>query len=94
VYAAQKQLAGRVVLEDERVHTCLLALQERGGKLTRPALAHALGLPMLRLGGVIAALRRLLNVEGYPVLTLDEASDTVELNLALLTTQFDLRRRG
>jgi hypothetical protein len=90
VFAAQKALAGRAVLPDARVRACLLALEERGGKLTRPALAHALGVPPIRIGGFIAALRRLLNVDGYPVLTFDEASETIEINVGLLTVQFEL----
>lgn len=88
-YAAQKQLAARPSLEDERVRGCLLALDTRGGKLTRTALARALGVPPLRLAGLLTALRRLLNVDGYPVLTIDETSDTVELNRPLLETQFE-----
>jgi hypothetical protein len=35
-------------------------------------------------------MRRLLNVEGYPVLSVDEQSDTVELNRKQLFTQFGL----
>jgi tRNA G18 (ribose-2'-O)-methylase SpoU len=69
----------------------LLALDAGGGKLTRTALARALSLPLLRVTGLIAALRRLLNVDGYPVLAVDE-SDTVELSRALLMTQFELER--
>ena len=38
----------------------------------------------------LAALRRLLNVEGYPILPVDDAADTVELNRPLLEKQFDL----
>ena len=90
IYVSQKTLAARPAVEDERVRVCLQALEARGGKLTRAALARALGLPPLRVTGLIAALRRLLNVDGYPVLALDEASDTVELNRALLATQFEL----
>jgi hypothetical protein len=89
-YAAQKQLAARPGLDDERVRRCLVALDERGGKMTRAAMARALAVPPLRLAGMFAALRRLLNVEGYAVLSVDEASDTVELNRHLLETQFDL----
>lgn len=89
-FAAQKTLAGRVGLPDDRIRACLVALDERGGKLTRGALAHVLGVPLLRVGGFIAALRRVLNVDGYPVLTLDETADTVELNVPLLTVQFEL----
>ena len=69
---------------------CLLALDERGGKMTRTAFARAVGIPPLRLAGLLAALRRLLNVDGYPVLSVDEASDTVELNRPLLEKQFEL----
>ena len=35
-------------------------------------------------------MRRILNVEGYDVLSIDEASETVELNRELLDTQFGL----
>ena len=39
---------------------------------------------------MISALRRLLNVEGYAVLSVDEQADTVELNRKQLFTQFGL----
>jgi hypothetical protein len=81
--AAQRQMASRVALPEERIRVILGALDERGGKLTGPAL------PM-RLGGMISALRRLLNVEGCAVLSVDEQSDTVELNRKQLFTQFGL----
>ena len=32
----------------------------------------------------------MLNVDGYPVLSRDEASDSIELNRDLLVRQFDL----
>jgi hypothetical protein len=44
----------------------------------------------MRLGGVLSALRRVLNIEGYAVLSVDEQADTVELNLKQLFTQFGL----
>jgi hypothetical protein len=88
--AAQRQLASRVALPEERIRVILSALDEWGGKLTRPALAKRIGVPPMRLGGIISALRRLLNVEGYPVLSVDEQSDTVSLNRRQLFTQFGL----
>jgi hypothetical protein len=90
--AAQRRLAARTPLPDERIAAVLVALESRGGKLLRPALAQASGLPPGRLTGTLAALGLLLNVEGYPILTVDENSDTVELNLPLLREQFGLRR--
>lgn len=88
--AAQRQMASRVALPEERIRAILIALEERGGKLTRPALAKRLGVAPMRLAGMISALRRLLNVEGYAVLSVDEQSDTVELNLKQLFGQFGL----
>ena len=68
----------------------LSALDARGGKLTGPALAESLGVPLFRLGGIVSALRRVLNVDGYAVLSVDETSETIELNRDLLATQFGL----
>jgi hypothetical protein len=90
VMQAQQQFAQRVALPEERVRAILAALVERGGKLTRPALAKRLDVPVLRLAGMLSALRRVLNVDGYAVLSVDEASDTVELNKAQLLAQFGL----
>ena len=88
--AAQRAQAARTHLSDDRLREILAALDERGGKLTRAALAKRLGVPPLRIGGILSALRRVLNVEGYAVLSVDEASDTVELNRTLLDAQFGL----
>ena len=90
--AAQRLLAARTPLPDERIAAVLGALAARGGKLLRPALAQACGLAPARLVGTLAALQLLLNVEGYSILSVDETSDTVELNLPLLREQFALAR--
>ena len=75
--------------EDDRVRQMLLALDERG-KLTRPALAQKLGVAYVRLPGILSALRRVLNVEGFDVIQVDEASDTVSFDRALLCRQFEI----
>ncbi len=90
--AAQRRQATRTPLADERIAAVLGALAVRGGKLLRPALAQACGLAPARLAGTLAALQLLLNLEGYPILSVDEISDTVELNLPLLREQFALTR--
>lgn len=94
IYASQRQLAARVALPDEKMRVLLLALAERGGKLSLAALAHRLGLPEVRLGGLLSAVRRLLNVDQALVLRVDEAAGMVELNKALLLQQFQLRGQG
>jgi hypothetical protein len=89
-FIEQRRAAGRTPLPDERISEFLGALDEHGGKLTRAALAHKLGMSPLRLAGTIATMRRILNVEGYAVLAVDEASDTIALSRELLYAQFDL----
>ena len=94
IYASQRQLAARVALPDEKMRLLLTALSERGGKLSRAALAQRLALPEMRLGGMLSAVRRMLNVDQAPVLVVDEAAGTVELDIALLQQQFRLVARG
>lgn len=90
-FGQQKKLAGRSAPTDEVFRTLLTALDARGGKMTSAALARVMNFPPLRLRGLLAVAQRVLNVDGYAVLTRDESSDTVELNLELLRRQFDLR---
>ena len=89
-FAAQRRRAARTALPDERIRAVLAALDARGGRLTRTALGTVLGVPAFRIDGILSALRRLLNVDGYDVLAVDDASETVTLNRDLLLVQFDL----
>lgn len=90
VFEQQKGLGGRGLPADEVFAKLLGALDRRGGKLTSVALARALEFPALRLSGLLAKAQRVLNIDGYAVLSRDDASDTVELNRELLLKQFDL----
>lgn len=94
IYGSQRQLAARVAPPDDKLRLLLTALAERGGKLSRSALAHRLSLPEVRMGGLLSAVRRLLNVDQMAVISVDEAAGTVELNVALLQQQFRLPRSG
>jgi hypothetical protein len=88
MFRSQKQLAARAALRDDEIRHLLEALEERGGKMSKPALAQRLGLPLMRVSGFVNAARRLLNVDQVNVLTLDEADGSITLNRALLETQF------
>jgi len=90
VFEQQKQLGGRGLPADELFAKLLGMLDGRGGKMTSVALARALEFPALRLPGLLAKVQRVLNIDGYAVLSRDDASDTVELNRELLLKQFDL----
>ena len=48
----------------------------------------------VRLRGTLAVMRQLLNVDGYPVLSVDEDTGDVVLDVALLREQFGLRAAG
>ena len=58
------------------------------GRLSAVAAAATAGRPGRDPDGVVATLQRLLNVEGYPVLTV--TGGTVELNVELLRLQFQV----
>lgn len=66
------------------VSTCC----SRAADAHRPLSWPRLGLPATRLPGAMSHLRRLLNVEAYPVISMDPDNTTVLLDQALLTQQF------
>jgi hypothetical protein len=90
VYQRQVSIVGRAALPPDLLRAILLALQDRGDRMLKSALAQRIGQPEFRLPGVIASLRRVMNVDGYPVVTFEEASGTVGLNRQLLKTQFEI----
>ena len=72
-----------------RRSACLPGNRWRAGSHWQTAnLVQALGQPELRLRGILVVLQRLLNVEGYQVVAIDDATGTIELNRSLLAKQF------
>lgn len=92
VYAEQRRRAGRGAPDDTRVRTILGALLRNGGRLHETTLAGVAQIPAARLRNVLAAVRKLLNVEGYDVLGVDADQVTVVLDVRLLREQFHLGR--
>ena len=89
VLAEQREAAGRQALDDEDI-AVLLAVLDRAGGVAPPALvAEVTELPLSRIRGKLEALRRMLNVDGYPILAI-EADGTARLNRELLATQFQV----
>jgi hypothetical protein len=86
-WASQRRLAGRAVLDDDRARTLLGAPDARGGVAAKRVLAADTGISPMRIDTTLSALRRMLNVEGYPVL---DVGDDVRFDKRLLTEQFDL----
>jgi hypothetical protein len=88
ILAAQKEAAGRLALADEDLVRFLVTLDEAGGSLPLQALARAQETPVTRIRSKLAALRRMLNVDGYSVLSEEEGA--VRLDRKRLILQFRL----
>ncbi len=89
-YRKRHKLAGRAALPDARVTALLSALVAVGGRGRIDSVAADADIPAHRISLTITALRRLLQVEGYPVLDLDPDGQTVILDERLLREQFQL----
>jgi hypothetical protein len=86
----QLQRNARLGLDADRARRFLETLAERGGRLPLDAMARQLDLPHVRLTGLVAAMRRVLNLDGYSTLSVDEASSTVVVNADLVRSLFGL----
>ena len=89
VLESQREIAGRQALDAESTRAFLTVLGARNGVASPGVLADSLSLPQTRLRTKLEALRRMLNVDGYPVLTI-ESDGTARLNIDLLRTQFEV----
>jgi hypothetical protein len=89
-YTSRRDELARVRADDERVAAALHLLMARGGVATAAAIASTCGLSKGRVRGFLAVLARILNIEGYTVLSLDDKSDEVRINQEMLRSQFHL----
>ncbi len=90
VYEHQKAMIRRHPVEDSVMRACLSALDASGGIMTPAGFAKAADVAMARLDGLVVKMQRVLNVDGYEILTMDWNKNRVELNVAKLKRQFDL----
>jgi hypothetical protein len=90
VYKNQKEQIRRHAPEDDVVRRALIVLEGSGGLMTPAAFSNAAEIPAARLDGLVARIQRLLNVDGYDVMTLNRSENKIELNVARLRRQFDL----
>ena len=86
-FAAQRGFV-RKAPADAAVAAIIDGLTAAGGKLPVDVAAGLAGQPAFRMAGYLAQLGRLLNVDGYPVISDTDGGRTVELNVRLLTEQF------
>jgi len=91
VLAGQLAMAGRAVPQRPEIEAFLAALEDRRYTVLRPALAQKLGMAPFRMNSFLGMMQRIMNVDGYDVLHLDSATDTVRLDRELLSIQFELK---
>lgn len=89
-YVSRRGLAGRHPVDESVVVAVIGALDAGAGRAHRDTLAAAAGVAATAFAGLLAALRRVLNVDGYPVVELDADGVTVVLDVPLLREQFEL----
>lgn len=80
----------QTVYPDARIADLLTTLDRSGGTLPLSVLARAINCAPVRARSFLAVMQRLLNIDGYAVLTRDNATETVKLNRDLLCRHFDL----
>lgn len=86
----QQTRVGRVALDAQRMAQLVRTLEEGGGRARIEQLARAIEMPAVRMRGVVSILQRTLNIDGFPVVTFEQQTGTVLLDLPLLRTQFQL----
>ena len=89
-YKEQKNLVRRHAPEDALILRCLAALERHGGMMTPASFSKAADVAAGRLDGLIVQIQRIVNVDGYEILTLSRAENRIELNVPKLKRQFDL----
>lgn len=88
-YETQRKLAGRVNVSDAAIAKLVNGLAAApDAQLPASRVAALLGVTMPRVQMAMTQVIKVLNVEGYPVVSSDPATQTVKLDLALLAEQF------
>ncbi|WGT47975.1 BREX-2 system phosphatase PglZ [Tessaracoccus lacteus] len=89
-FREQKRRAGRHALADAKTAAVVRALVERGNRAHQDTIAAAAGIAAGQFGQIFAAVKRLLNVDGYSVVELDTDGKTIRLDEKLLREQFEV----
>lgn len=84
----QRQRAGRMAMGDARLRALLACLEERGGRASIEQLAAQIKQPRMRMHNMLAAMERMLNVDGYPIVSVERSNGIVLLDMELLKKQF------
>jgi hypothetical protein len=89
IYQSIKSRSGRGI-KDEQLHAFLELMDTHQGQLMEAMVIRKLSIPKLRIRGFLSGAQKLLNVDGYPILSVERDSQTVRLNINDLKQQFEL----
>lgn len=91
VYSKVRERAGRTAISDEQMQGLLRILEQHRWQVMEAVLCSELLIPKLRIRGFLAGVQKLLNVDGYPILSVERESQTIRLNIADLKKQFEIQ---
>ncbi|GHH78644.1 BREX-2 system phosphatase PglZ [Promicromonospora soli] len=91
-YAEQREGAGRFVVDDSVTAAVLRVLLAHHGRAHRDAVAAAAEVAATTVDQMLSVLKRLLNVDGYSVLSTEDGGETVRLDVAMLREQFGVEQ--
>ena len=93
-YRAQRELVGRLGIDDEAIAALVDALATAPDRrLSASRAASVTGVPANRVPLVMSQVAKLLNVEGYPMVSSDPATQAVTLDAELLAEQYGVQVR-
>lgn len=90
IYQQVKGRAGRTAVKEAQLRALIELLDQQQGQAMEAAVLRHLSIPKLRLRGFLAGAQKLLNIDGYPILSVDRESQTIKLNIYDLKNQFEL----
>lgn len=90
IYQQVKNRAGRTAVKEEQLRALIQLLDQHQGQVMEAVVLRHLAIPKLRLRGFLAGAQKLLNIDGYPILSVDRESQTIKLSISDLKTQFEL----
>ncbi|WP_447763841.1 BREX-2 system phosphatase PglZ [Pseudomonas reinekei] len=91
VYCHVRERAGRTAISDEHMQGLLKLLEKHHWQVMEAVMCSELLIPKLRIRGFLAGAQKLLNVDGYPILSVERDSQTIRLNVADLKKQFEIQ---
>ena len=90
VYRQQLQTAGRTNIKSEQLTAFISLMIESQGQAMESSVCKGLNIPKIRLRGFLAGIQKTLNVDGYPIVSVDRESQTIRLNIDDLKKQFEI----